>query len=387
MKRKICVVTGTRAEYGVLYWPLADIRKTPGLELQIVATGMHLAPEFGLTYREIEADGFRLDARVDMLVSSDTPVGIAKSIGLGTIGFADVLTQLEPDVVLVIGDRFETFAAVQAAFVAGICIAHISGGEVTEGALDDSFRHCITKMARYHFVATDDYRQRVIQLGEPPDCVFNVGDPALDNITRSPLLSLQELYARIGLHNAAPYLLVTFHPTTSKGPSSVQGLEALLEALDRFPTYRVVFTKSNADAGGRALNAIIDSYAASRAERVVITPSLGRVQYLSALRHCAAVIGNSSSGIIEAPAMGIPTVNIGTRQRGRLIASSILNCADDCASIVAAVSEALTPEFKQTASIAESLYGNCDASTLIVGKLATLDIARWQPKRFYDRGA
>jgi len=345
---------------------------------------MHLAPEFGLTYREIEADGFHIDAKVDMLLSSDTPTGVAKSIGLGIIGFADAFARLEPDVVLVLGDRFEILCATQSAFVAGICVAHISGGEVTEGALDDSFRHCITKMARYHFVAADAYRRRVIQLGEQPDCVFNVGDPGLDNIARLPILDFAELCVSAGLHIAKPYFLVTFHPATSDGPKAEFGLQALIEALNEFPDYGVLLTKSNADAGGRALNDMIDAYAMSSPGRVVSVTSLGRLGYLSAMKHCAAVVGNSSSGIVEAPAMGVPTVNVGTRQQGRLKASSVIDCAEERTSIVEAITRALTPEFRRLAGTTRSLYGNCDASTLIARKLTTLAVERWSPKRFYD---
>jgi UDP-hydrolysing UDP-N-acetyl-D-glucosamine 2-epimerase len=382
--RKICVVTGTRAEYGLLRWTMEAIRQTPGLELQVIVCGMHLAPEFGMTYGEIEADGFEIDARVDMLVSSDTPAGIAKSIGLGTIGFADVFARLMPDVVLVLGDRFEIFSAAQAAFVAGICIAHISGGEVTEGALDDGFRHCITKLARYHFVAADTYARRVIQLGEHPGSVFNVGDPGLENIARLPLLDVQELCARTGLADGSRYFLVTFHPTTSDGATSDSGLQAVLAALDEFPDYAVMITKSNADAGGRALNAIIDAYASSRPGRAVAATSLGCLQYLSAMKHCAAVVGNSSSGIVEAPVMGVPTVNVGTRQQGRLKAESVIDSTEERSSIVGAINRAITPEFRRSAMTTVSLYGNCDTSRLITSKLATLDIARWRPKRFYD---
>ena len=384
MSRKICIVTGTRAEYGLLYWVIKAISQAPDLDLQIVACGMHLAPEFGLTYREIESDGFPIDAKVDMLLSSDTPAGVAKSMGLGTIGFADAFARLAPDVVLVLGDRFEIVCAAQAAFVAGICVAHISGGELTEGALDDGFRHCITKLARYHFVAADAYRRRVIQLGEQPDCVFNVGDPGLDNIARQCLLDLDELCRYAQVQIPQPFLLVTFHPTTSDGPSSEIGLQALIEALDEFPEIGVLITKSNADAGGRSLNDMLDAYTNARPGRVVAVTSLGRVAYLSAMKNCAAVVGNSSSGIVEAPAMGVPTVNIGSRQRGRLKASSIIDCAQDRRSIAHAINQALTPEFRQKAATTTSLYGNCDASTLIVDKLSTLNVAKWCPKRFYD---
>jgi UDP-hydrolysing UDP-N-acetyl-D-glucosamine 2-epimerase len=384
LNRKICVVTGARAEYGLLYWVIEGIRQTPGLDLQIIACGMHLAPEFGMTYQEIEADGFHIDAKVEMLLSSDTPTGVAKSMGLGMIGFADAFARLEPDVVLVLGDRFEILCATQSAFVAGICVVHISGGEVTEGALDDSFRHCITKMARYHFVAAEAYRRRVIQLGEQPDCVFNVGDPGLDNIARLRIPDFAELCVSAALRIAKPYFLVTFHPATSDGPKPEVELQPLFDALDEFPDHGVLLTKSNADAGGRGLNDMIDAYALARPDRVVAVTSLGRVRYLSAMKHCVAVVGNSSSGIVEAPAMGVPTVNVGTRQQGRLKASSVIDCADERGSIVEAITRALTPEFRQLAAATQSLYGNCDASTQITSKLATLDVARWRPKRFYD---
>lgn len=384
MKRKICVVTGTRADYGVQRWVMEGIRQAVGLELQVVATGMHLSPEFGLTYREIEKDGFRIDARIEMLVSSDTPTGVTKSVGLGTIGFVDAYSRLEPDMVLVMGDRFEIFSAVQAAFFAGICISHISGGEVTEGALDDSIRHCITKMARYHFVAAEPYRRRVLQLGEQPDCVFNVGDPGLDNIKRLPLLTRDDLDAKIGLVAGKAFLLVTYHPVTAGESDPARAMQALLDALDEFPALSVVVTKSNADAGGRVINAMVDAFAAAHPERVVAATSLGQLNYLSAMKHCAAVIGNSSSGIIEAPAMGVPTVNIGTRQLGRLKASSVIDCEPDRASIAAAIKRAVSAEFKRIAAQTVSLYGNCDASTLILKKLREVDTTRRYPKRFYD---
>lgn len=384
MMRKVCVVTGTRAEYGLLYWILSRIRDTEGLELQIIATGMHLAPEFGFTYREIEADGFSIDARVEMLLSSDTAPGVAKSVGIGTIGFADAFVRLAPDVVLVLGDRFEIFAAVQAAFIAGICVAHISGGEVTEGAIDDGFRHCITKMARYHFAATESYRQRIIQLGEAADTVFNVGDPALDNIKRLKLLDREAVSARTGVSQERGYFLVTFHPTTTGDSAPTRELRELLDALDEHSDYDVLLTKANADANGRALNAMIDAYAAARPQRVKAASSLGRLLYLSAMRHCAAVVGNSSSGIIEAPAMHVPTINIGSRQRGRLRAESIIDCPDEKTAISAALSLACTAGFRRRAAASESPYGNCDASERIVSILETIPVSALPPKRFND---
>jgi UDP-N-acetylglucosamine 2-epimerase (non-hydrolysing)/GDP/UDP-N,N'-diacetylbacillosamine 2-epimerase (hydrolysing) len=384
VSRKICVVTGTRADYGLLRWIIEGIRQAPGLELQLIATGMHLSPEFGLTYREIENDGFRIDAKVEMLLSSDTWTGLTKAVGLGIVGLTDALGSLEPDIVVVLGDRFEILAAAEAALFSGVCIAHISGGEVTEGALDDTIRHCITKMARYHFVAAEPYRQRVIQLGEQPDAVFNVGDPGLDNIERLPMLSRDVLGATTGLDTTRNFLLVTYHPTTTGDADPAEGMRALLDALDEFPALSVLITKSNADAGGRVLNTMVDTYAADNVKRVVASTSLGRLNYLSAMRHCSAVVGNSSSGIVEAPAMGVPTVNVGSRQQGRLKAGSVIDCAPDRAAVVAAIKKALSAEFKQIAAKAVSLYGNCDASTRIVKKLGEVDIERRHPKRFYD---
>ena len=385
--RKICVVTGTRADYGLLRRILEGVRQSAGLELQLIATGTHLSPEFGLTYREIETDGFRIDAKIEMLLSSDTWTGLTKAVGLGIVGFTDALGCLEPDIVVVLGDRFEILAATQAALFSGVCIAHISGGEVTEGALDDTIRHCITKMARYHFVAAEVYRQRVIQLGEQPDCVFNVGDPGLDDIERLPLLSREVLGATIGLDAKRKFLLVTYHPTTTGDADPAEGTRALLDALDEFPACSVLITKSNADAGGRVINTMVDTYAAANPERVVASTSLGRLNYLSAMKHCSAVVGNSSSGIVEAPAMGVPTVNIGSRQQGRLKASSVIDCARDRASLVAAINQALSADFRQIAAKTVSLYGNCDASTRIVKKLGEVDIERRHAKRFYDRPA
>lgn len=384
MNRKICVVTGTRADYGLLRWVIDGIRRTDGLELQIAVTGMHLAPEFGLTYREIENDGFEVDVKIESQTSSDTAVGLTKSVGLGLIGFADAFERLKPDIVVVLGDRFEILAAAEAAFFAGICVAHISGGEVTEGALDDAMRHCITKLSRYHFVAAEVYRLRVIQLGEPPENVFNVGDPGLDNIARLPLLSLDELGVTTGLDVSRPYFLVTYHPTTTGGSNVAENMRSLLEALDDFPTFGVLLTKSNADVGGRTLNAMIDTFSLAQPGRVLAATSLGQLNYLSAVKHCAAVIGNSSSGIVEAPGLGVPTVNIGKRQDGRLKASSVIDCPEDRLSIVAAIKRAVSADFRKSAALTQSLYGKCEASMQIVSKLRMVAAERHHPKRFYD---
>ncbi|MFA7238482.1 MAG: UDP-N-acetylglucosamine 2-epimerase [Sulfuricellaceae bacterium] len=382
--RKICIVTGSRAEYGLLYWLMKEIQADPELQLQIIATGMHLSPEFGLTYQAIEADGFAIDAKVEMLLSSDTAVGIAKSMGLGMIGLADALDRLRPDILVVLGDRFEILAASQAALVANIPIAHISGGEITEGAIDDSIRHAISKLSNFHFVAAESYRKRVIQMGESPERVVNCGDPGLDNFERLKLLSKKELGESLGFQLSAPTFLVTYHPATLGHVAPEKGMEELIQALDRFPQAKVILTKPNADAGGRILSRMVDAYAAANPERVLAATSLGQLRYLSAMRHCDAVVGNSSSGIVEAPAIKKPTVNIGNRQTGRLMAESIINCREDADEIAQAIALALSDEFERKLAETESLYGNCDASAQIKRYLKEVSLGSSSAKHFYD---
>jgi UDP-hydrolysing UDP-N-acetyl-D-glucosamine 2-epimerase len=384
IRRRICVITGSRADYGILYWLLKEVSADPRLTLQIVVTGTHLSPEFGLTYKVIESDGMRIDRKIEALLSSDTSIGISKAVGLGVIGFADALAELNPDIVVVLGDRFEILAATQAAFFAGVPVAHISGGEVTQGALDDVIRHCITKMSRYHFVAAEDYRRRVIQLGESPDTVFNVGDPGLDNIARLGLLDRNQLAAALDIDLSRPFLLTTYHPVTAGAPDSRAGMQALLDALDEFPSYDILFTKPNADAGGRGLAKTVDDYAAKDTQRIRTFSSLGQLRYLSAMLHCEAIVGNSSSGIVEAPAMGKPTVNIGPRQQGRLKASSVVDCDETSVGIIAGLRRALSDTFLAEALHTESLYGDCGASAKICEILATVDVCRNFAKPFHD---
>ena len=382
--RRICIVTGSRAEYGILYWLIREVSEDPELQLQLIATGMHLAPDFGLTYKAIEADGFRIDRKVEMLLASDSAAGVVKSVGLGVIGFADALAELQPDVVVVLGDRFEIMAAAQAAFLSGIPLAHISGGEVTEGALDDVMRHVITKLSRYHFVAAEPYRRRVIQLGEVPESVFDVGDPGLDNVARLTLLTREALASVLDFDISGPFLLVTYHPVTAGAEDAAAGMRAMLEALDEFPEHRLLMTRPNADQGGRQIAHMLDEYAASRADRVRIATSLGQLNYLSAMRHCDAVVGNSSSGIVEAPAMHIPTVNIGLRQKGRLRATSIIDCEENSEAIAGALHRALSAEFRAIAAQTESRYGDSSASTKIRSILKRVDLTRHVSKAFYD---
>ena len=384
MTRKVCVVTGTRADYGLLRKLMRLIFDAPELLLQVAVTGMHLSPEFGLTYQEIEKDGFFIDARVETLLSSDTGVGVAKAVGLGVLGFADAFDRLEPDIVVVLGDRFEAYSAVQAAFLSGISIAHISGGELTTGALDDSIRHSISKMARFHFVASEVYRKRVLQLGENPEDVENVGDPALDNIADLQLPSLEDLCDDVGVSLLRPYFLVTYHPTTNGQEDIAQNMHELFSAFDNFPDHQLLWTKANADAGGRTLNKLLDEYARARVDRVSVVTSLGSLRYLAAMKYCDAVVGNSSSGIVEAPAMGVATINIGRRQDGRLKATSIVDCTESAASITKALEKALSLSFKHVVQNTRSLYGTGHTAQLIVKRLKEVKVNRYYPKQFHD---
>ena len=382
--RKICVVTGGRPDYGLLRWLMEDIRGDARLALQVAVTGMHLAPEFGLTVREIEADGFAVDARVEVQLTGDTPVSIAKSVGFGVSGFADALQRLRPDLLVVLGDRFEILAAVQAAMLARIPIAHIHGGELTEGAVDDAIRHAVTKMSHLHFAAAEPYRRRIIQMGEAPDRVFTVGAPGVDNVKRVAPLDRRAFEAAIGMELRTPVFLVTYHPVTLGDAAETDGADALLASLDCFDESRIIFTRPNADAGGRAIAVTIDHYVAARPGRSVVFASLGQQRYLSALAHVDVVIGNSSSGLIEAPAAGVPTVNIGDRQKGRLRSPSVIDCAPDPAAITKAIRQALTPEFRHLAKTATPAHGAGDAARRICEILATFPLDRLARKAFHD---
>lgn len=324
--RKICVITGSRAEYGLLSSLMSALKADNELQLQVVATNMHLSPEFGLTYREIESDGFHIDKKVEMLLSSDTANATTKSVGLATIGLADAFEDLKPDLIVVLGDRFEILAAVTAALFYKIPVAHLHGGEITEGAYDDSIRHAITKMSHLHFTSTEEYRSRVIQLGEQPDCVFNVGAIGVENIKNTSLLSKAELEESLGFQLGEKSLLVTFHPVTLEHATAEMQCQNLLDALEQFPEYRIIFTLPNSDTDGRIIMRKIEEFTKKHNNRSIAFTSLGKVRYLSALQYVSAVVGNSSSGIIEVPSFGIPTLNIGDRQKGRIAANSVVHC-------------------------------------------------------------
>lgn len=384
MSRKICVITGTRAEYGLLRWVMEGIKEDPELVLQIVVTGMHLSPEFGQTYLEIEKDGFQISRKVEMLTSSDTSVGIAKSMGLGMIGFADALDDLKPDVVVVLGDRFEIFAAVSAALVARIPVAHLHGGETTEGAFDEALRHSITKMSHLHFVAAEEYRQRVIQLGEQPDRVFLVGGLGVDNIKRLQLLDRTELEASLNFKLGLKNLLITFHPVTLENQSSAQQMKELLAALDRLgEETHLIFTMPNADNGGRELISMVEEFVAAHSNASAFT-SLGQLRYLSAVKLVDGVVGNSSSGLAEVPSLATGTVNIGDRQRGRLKATSVIDCAPQAEAISDAIEKLYNAEFKQILQSTVSPYGNGGASQMIVDILHSHNLTGVLKKSFYN---
>lgn len=387
MKRKVCVVTGTRAEFGLLRWLMSEIHNHPELKLQVIATGMHLSPEFGSTDREIEEAGFNIDARVEMLLSSDTNTAVTKSMGLAMIGFADAYDRLSPDIVVVLGDRFEVFAASAAAMIAGVPIAHLHGGETTEGAFDEAIRHSITKMSHLHFVAADEYRQRVIQLGEHPDRVFNFGGMGIDAIKRINLLSREELERSLEIKFGEKNLLVTFHPVTLEGEvSSAAQMRELLEALNTLDDTTLIFTMPNADTGGRELSAMVAAFVQTHPNARVYS-SLGQLKYLSCLAQVDGVVGNSSSGLAEAPSFNIGTVNVGDRQKGRLKAKSVIDCDSEHQSIKAALETLYSAEFQSSLEYVSNPYGNGGASKLIVKVLAEHPLENIRKKQFYNLSA
>jgi len=381
--KKICVVTGTRAEYGLLRWVMESIRQSPELELQLIATGMHLSPEFGMTVEAIEADGFKIDRMVEMLLSSDTEVGVTKSMGLGMIGFADALAELKPNLMLVLGDRYEIFAAAASAMIARIPIAHLHGGEATEGLIDEPIRHSITKMSHLHFVAAEEYRRRVIQLGEQPENVFNVGGLGIDNILRLKLLARDELEEALNFKLRKRNLLITFHPVTLEQNTSAQQMDELLAALAELKDTGLVFTMPNADTEGRVLFDKIKEFCAEHPQARAYS-SLGQLRYLSCIQHVDGVVGNSSSGLAEVPSFKKGTINIGDRQRGRLRAASVIDCEPDQDSIRNALKRLYSAEFQAQLSAVENPYGNGGASGAIVRRLESQSLDNLLKKRFYD---
>jgi GDP/UDP-N,N'-diacetylbacillosamine 2-epimerase (hydrolysing) len=365
MRKKICILTATRAEYGLLKPIIQKLNLVEEFDVRVVATGAHLSPEFGLTVNEIEEDGIKIDEKIEILLSADTPAAISKTMGLAMINFADYLSKLSPDMLVVLGDRYETLAVCIVAMNQRIPIAHLYGGETTEGAVDESIRHAITKMSYLHFTSTEEYRNRVIQLGEDPARVFCVGAIGIENLLTEKLMNKKELEESIEYRLEKAYAVVTFHPVTLEDNKSKEQFKELLDVCGSYKNMKFIFTKANADAGGRVINRMIDEFVEENNNAVAFT-SLGTIRYLSALKYCTMVIGNSSSGLIEAPSFGIPIINIGERQKGRIQADSVINCKPIKGDIDKAIKLALSDEFKNKAKNTISPYGDGNTSEKIV---------------------
>ena len=380
--RKIAVFTGTRAEYGLLFWLIKAIEKDPDLVLQLIVTGTHLSPNFGETWQEIEADGFSIDAKIEMLISSNTSVGVVKSLGLATIGLADALARLRPDIIIILGDRYEALAAAQASLIMNIPIAHIHGGELTMGAYDDAIRHAITKMAAWHFVATERYKKRVLQLGEEPSRVFNVGALGVEHLSKMKKMTFEDLTHELKISLSRPFFLVTYHPVTISKTLGMGAFDDLLRVLDDLQAYQIIFTYPNADNGGYELIEKLEHYCQLNPERAFAVKSLGHKRYLNLAACAEVVIGNSSSGIVEIPSLGIPTVDIGNRQEGRLRANSVLHCDEHYSAIKEAVYRAIQSSFKEQCHADQNPYGTGPVSERIVTTLKRVKL--FQIKRFQD---
>lgn len=380
MKKKVCIVTGTRAEYGILRPLIEKVKKDETLELQLFVTGMHLSPEFGMTYKFIEKDGYPITEKIEILMSSDTSIGISKSMGLTLISFAEAYDRHKPDMVVILGDRYETFAAMAAASVAKIPVAHIHGGEITEGAFDDAFRHSMTKMAYLHFTSTEEYRQRVIQLGEEPSRVFNVGAMGVENIKNLSFLAKDESMKKLKISNIDKYFMVVFHPVTLESNTAESQIEELLKALKQFKDYGFIFIKGNSDTQGRIINNKIEEFVKDTGNSYIFT-SLSIEDYLGLLKYSEVLIGNSSSGIIEAPSLNVPTVNIGDRQKGRVRAESVIDCEPLIKNIEEAIKQVLNKNWN-----CQNPYGNGDSSEKIlleIKKFFEKEISL--KKKFYNK--
>lgn len=385
MKKKICVVTGTRAEYGLLKPIIVKLVASPVFEPQVVVTGAHLSLEFGLTYQEIEKDGIAIHKKIEILLSSDTPAAVSKSMGLALISFAEYFADSRPDAVLLLGDRYEILAVACAAMNEEIPIIHLHGGETTEGAVDEAVRHAVTKMSYLHMASTEDYQRRIIQMGENPDRVFCVGAMGVENAMHAKLMEKGELERDLQIKLDVPYGVVTFHPVTLEKDSSRAQVEELLEALEEFPDWKFLMTKANADKGGRVINQMLESYASSHA-KVKVYDSLGMARYLSAVKYSHMVIGNSSSGLIETPSFHVPTVNIGDRQKGRIRSDSVIDCLPIKSNIVEAMRKAYSKEFRDKLVNTKNPYGDGETSNKIV---RILEEALWNEKinlkkKFWD---
>ncbi len=382
-KKRICVFTGGRAEYGILRPLLKEIKKSKDLELKLIVSGMHMSREFGLTYQVIEKDGFRCDEKIEVILSSDTPVAVSKSVGLGLISFSEAFDRIKPDLLLVLGDRFETFSAASAAMISRIPIAHIQGGEMTYGAIDDHFRHAVTKMSQIHFVTTDNYKKRVIQLGEHPKNVFNVGALNVDSMKKVKVLKKSEVEKKIGLSLQKTTILVTFHPVTLEKENTEYYFKNILHALDHFNDCNIIFTKTNADTDGRIINSLIDEYTINH-KNVSSFVSMGQELYVSTLKYIDLVLGNSSSGIIETPTFRVPTVNLGDREKGRIMAKNVINSEYSEAKIKKAILRGLSQSFKTKIKKMKSPYDNGETARKICKIIQKYKIPKNTKKEFYN---
>lgn len=383
--KKIAVFTGTRADYGLLSCLMQRIKDTDGLELLVIVSGMHLSPEFGLTHKQIEKDGFYIDKKIEMLLSSDSSVGVVKSMGIGMVSYADTLEDLQPDMMVILGDRYEAFAMATACLIQKIPIVHLHGGEITEGAFDESIRHSMTKLSSLHFTSTDTYRNRVIQLGEDPSRVYNVGGLGIENIKSLDLLSKEDLEASIDFKLGKQNLLVTYHPVTLDEKGAVDEFFDLIEVLDELEDTHIIFTMPNSDTNGRLIIKMIENYVKDNLDKACYFSSLGKLRYLSALQYMDAVIGNSSSGVIEAPSFHIGTLDIGDRQKGRVKGESVVECIATKSYIKESLDLILSEEFKTKIKDAQNPYdAGLEASKIIVQELLKIDPKDLIRKPFYD---
>ena len=384
MNKKICVFTGGRAEYGLLKPLLEELKNNSKIDLQILVTGMHLSREFGLTYKLIEQDGYKIDDKIEIILSSDSPISISKSMGLGLISFSESLQKLKPDIIVTLGDRFENMSIVTAAWVSRIPVAHIQGGEKTLGAIDDQFRHCITKLSTLHFVAAEEYRNRVIQLGEHPDKVYNVGALNVESLKKIKILSKSKIEKLINFNLNEKTILVTFHPVTLENNTAEKDFNQLLKAIDLIDDLRIIFTKTLADTNGRVINYMIDDYVSKNSHKSVAFTSMGQIKYISTLNYIGAVVGNSSSGIIETPSLKLPTVNIGVREEGRIMDKNIISVNQDTNEISNAIIKALSKDFKLSLNNMKSSYEKEGTSKNIANVLSNFSLPRTTMKDFFD---
>lgn len=382
--RKICVYTSTRAEYGLLRNLIKEIHTCPELALQLLVSGTHLVPDQGMTIGEIRADGFKPDKCVDIDLSDDSPAGICHSMGIAISEYGKYFSEYNPDILVVLGDRFEAFCCATAAQVCGIPIAHIHGGEVTQGAIDEAFRHCITKMAHLHFPCCEEYRFRIVQMGECPEFVYNVGALGVENIRNLKLMERGDLEESIDFKLDKPFFLVTYHPVTLEKNSAKKQFAQLLSALDQYPDHKVIFTGANADTDGKIINRLQNEYKKKHPDKCIVVPSLGYMRYLSAMNLCKAVVGNSSSGILEAPALKVPTINIGDRQKGRVRAKSVIDCTPLKNQILASLKAICSKGFLSNLKNMHNPFEKQGTSKQIKEIIKTADLTGIMKKRYYD---